>query len=232
MKNFFAKLLIGDVSKRENVKSHVIRKRIKNVQAIWNNTHHADSGIEKVFRLFLALTQFIFPGIYIREAFKSYGIVVQELVTEALVLFKVALPLIILYGGFYHYNLAVYLMIWLLAETLLYIPTIIFASDTFESPRSFRRSMILLFLNYLEVVFSFAVLYYKGQYFNVPMVDKFDAIYFSFITCNTIGYGDYYPIIKMGKILVTIQSMFYLTFIILFINFFSHKAKGQDYFDE
>ncbi len=232
MKKILRKLLIGDVSKRENIKSYVIRKRLKNLNAIWNNTHNDDSGIEKLLRLFLALTQFIFPGIYIRDAFKRYGIVIQELVTEAFVLFKVAFPVFVLYAGYYNNTINVCFMLWLLLETLLYIPTLIFASDTFETPRSFRRSMILLFLNYLEVIFCFAVLYYRGQYFNVPLTDKFDAIYFSFITSNTIGYGDFYPIIKMGKILVTVQSMFYLSFIILFINFFSHRAKGKGYFEE
>jgi hypothetical protein len=232
MKNFLQKLLIGDIKKRENVKSYVVRKRIKNLHAIWNNTHNDDSGIEKLLRLFLALTQFIFPGIYIKDAFKKYGIVLQELVTEGFVLFKVFFPLFVLYAGYSNNIIMVGILLWLMLETLFYIPTLIFASDTFESPRSFRRSMILLFLNYLEVIFCFAVLYYRGQYFNVPLTDKFDAIYFSFITSNTIGYGDFYPVVKMGKILVTVQSMFYLSFIILFINFFSHRAKGKGYFDE
>jgi hypothetical protein len=232
MLNFLHKLFIGNVALRENKRNYVIKKRIANVKAIWNNTHHNDSGLEKLVRLILALSQFVFPGIYIKDAFKKYGSVFQELVTEAFVLFKVVLPIIILYSGAYQYSIVIYILVWLMLETLLYIPTLIFASDTFESPRSFRRSMILLFLNYLEVIFCFAVLYYKGQYFNQPLVDKFDAIYFSFITSNTIGYGDYYPIIKEGKKLVTMQSMFYLSFIILFINFFSHRVRTKGYFEE
>ncbi len=228
---FFKKLLIGNVARRELKRNYIIRKRLHNIKAIWNNTHHDDSGLEKVVRLLLAASQLFFPGIYVKNAFLRFGGVYQELITEAFVLFKVIFPLLILYCGWYDVVYVRIILVWFMAETLLYIPTLIFASDTFDSPRSYRRSMILLFLNYLEIVFSFAVFYFHGQYFNQPMLEVFDAIYFSFITSNTIGFGDYYPITRLGKQLVTLQSMFYLSFIILFINYFSNRLTNKGYFD-
>jgi Ion channel len=59
----------------------------------------------------------------------------------------------------------------------------------------------------------------------------FDPIYFSFITSATIGYGDYYPATPMGKLLVSLQSVLFLIFVALFLNFFSSKVESKGYFD-
>jgi Ca2+/H+ antiporter len=77
-------------------------------------------------------------------------------------------------------------------ETILYIPTLIFVSDLFSQPRSYKRSMLLLFFN-LEMVFLFAALYSFNDQFNKPFTHWFDPIYFSTISSSTIGYGDFIP---------------------------------------
>ena len=92
--------------------------------------------------------------------------------------------------------------------------------------------MLLLFLNYLEVVFAFGVLYSIGDSMNKPFSHWFDSIYFSLITSSSIGYGDYYPVSLLGKVLVSFQSMFFLSFVVLFLNFFSTKVKAKGYFDQ
>jgi ABC-type Na+ efflux pump permease subunit len=122
-------------------------------------------------------------------------------------------------------------MLYVLAETLLYIPTLIFASDLFTRPRSYKRSMLLLFFNYIEIVVAFGVLYTLGNNMNKPFAHWFDSIYFSLVTSNSIGFGDYYPITTYGKVLVSMQAIFFLSFVILFLNFFSTKVKGKGYFD-
>jgi hypothetical protein len=53
--------------------------------------------------------------------------------------------------------------------------------------------MLLLFFNYIEMVFGFAVLYSFTNKFNKPLSHWFDSIYFSTVTSSTIGYGDLYP---------------------------------------
>jgi len=123
-------------------------------------------------------------------------------------------------------------MLYLLLETVLYIPTLIFASDLFSKPRSFKRSILLLFLNYVEIIFAFAVLYSCGNYLNKPFTNSFDAIYFSTITLSTIGYGEFYPVTLVGKILASSQAILFLFFAILFLNFFTTKIKGKGYFDQ
>ncbi|MBF2023304.1 two pore domain potassium channel family protein, partial [Flavobacterium psychrophilum] len=66
MKAFLKKLLVGKISKKEKIRFNPIEKRILNIRSIWNNDHQEDNGIEKIFRLFLSISQLLFPGIYIK----------------------------------------------------------------------------------------------------------------------------------------------------------------------
>ena len=118
----------------------------------------------------------------------------QDLVMDIYILLKVLFPIIILSNNLQSNTLLIYLMLYVLAETLLYIPTLIFASDLFTRPRSYKRSMLLLFFNYIEIVVAFGVLYTLGDNMNKPFAHWFDSIYFSLVTSNSIGFGDYYPI--------------------------------------
>ena len=231
MQLFLKKLFLGKEIPKDPNFVGAIKKRRRNITSIWNNEQHTDIGIEKILRLFLAITQFLFLGTYIKEFFGKKGIAHQDLAVDCFVLIKVAFPLIIIYNNFQEHIILIFLLIWFLTETLLYVPTLIFASDIFSKPRSYRRSMLLLFLNYLEIVFSFAVIYSNGLLFNKPFEHWFDPIYFSFITSATIGFGDYFPITFFGKFLVSIQSMIFLVFVVLFLNFVSNKVENKGYFD-
>ena len=148
------------------------------------------------------------------------------------ILAKVIFPILILTNDWQNYNYVIYILIYVLLETVLYIPTLIFASDVFSQPRSYKRSMLLLFFNYLESVLSFAVFYRTGDYLNEPLNNWFDAVYYSFVTSSTIGYGDYYPVATQGKIFTIMQVFLFLFFVILFMNFFSSKIKTKGYFND
>jgi ABC-type Na+ efflux pump permease subunit len=231
MRAFFYKLFVGKVSSDYKPKYNPIQKRILNIKSIWNNDHQDDNGIEKIVRLLLSISQLLFPGIYIKYTACKVGHEYQDLVMDIYILLKVAFPILILYNNLQSNTFLIYLMLYVLAETLLYIPTLIFASDLFTRPRSYKRSMLLLFFNYIEIVVAFGVLYTLGDNMNKPFAHWFDSIYFSLVTSNSIGFGDYYPITTYGKVLVSMQAIFFLSFVILFLNFFSTKVKGKGYFD-
>lgn len=228
---FLKKLLIGKVSQNFKPKYNPIQRRILNIRAIWNNDHQDDNGIEKIFRLFLSISQLLFPGIYVKTIASKIGYAYKDLAMDIYILLKVAFPLVILINGWLDYPILIWLLVYLILETILYIPTLIFASDLFARPRSYKRSMLLLFFNYLEVIIAFGVFYSLGQNTNIPFAHWSDALYFSLMTSNTIGYGDYYPITTFGKFLASVQAMFFLSFVILFLNFFSTKVKSKGYFD-
>jgi hypothetical protein len=225
------KLLIGNGTKFETATQNSIQKSILNIKAIWNNDHQDDNGIEKIIRLLLSSSQLLFPGIYIKYLANKKGPQYVDLSLDCYVLLKVLFPIMILINHWQVNNFVIYVMVYVFLETILYIPTLIFASDTFSKPRSYRRSMLLLFFNYLEIVFVYAVLYTCGNYLNKPFHHWFDAIYFSIITSSSIGYGDYFPITTYGKFLVSSQALLFLFFVVLFLNFFSTKIKGKGYFD-
>ena len=225
------KLLVGKVSNSYKPKFNPIQKRILNIKSIWNNDHQDDNGIEKIVRLLLSSSQLLFPGIYIKYLASKIGPEYQDLIMDIYILLKVVFPFVILINELQSSVFLIYLMTYILIETLMYIPTLIFASDLFTRPRSYKRSMLLLFLNYIEIVVSFGVLYTIGNNMNKPFEHWFDPVYFSIISSNSIGFGDYYPITTYGKMLASIQALFFLSFVILFLNFFSTKVKNKGYFD-
>lgn len=231
MKSILKKLLVGKVSSTYKPKYNPIQKRILNIKSIWDNDHQEDNGIEKIVRLFLSFSQLLFPGVYIKYFADKIKYEYQDLAMDLYILLKMIFPLLILKNNWQENQFLIWLMVYVLLETVLYIPTLIFASDLFSKPRSYKRSMLLLFFNYIEIVFSFGVLYTLGNNMNHPFEHWFDSIYFSIVSANSIGFGDYYPITTYGKILVSIQAMFFLSFVVLFLNFFSNKVKTKGYFD-
>jgi hypothetical protein len=233
MKYFLKKLLLGKITSRDRNRFNVtpFQKRILNIRAIWNNDHQDDNGIEKIVRLLLSISQLFFPGLYIKHYSHKIGFEYQDLMMDIYVLLKVAFPALILINHWQSFPLIVMIMIYLLLETVLYIPTLIFASDMLSRPRSYKRSMLLLFFNYIEIVFSFGVLYSCGNNMNHPFTSWYDPIYFSMVTSSSIGFGDFVPITTYAKVLVSIQALFFLSFVVLFLNFFSNKIKNKGYFD-
>ncbi|MCB0763706.1 MAG: two pore domain potassium channel family protein [Flavobacteriales bacterium] len=225
MRRTIRKLIIGKGQSREAPRRSTIGARWTNFLSIWNNTYEEDAGLEKAVRLFLSLSQFLFPGMYIKHLFWRKGPLYQDFATELFVLLKTAYPLVVMYMGWEQEPAAFWVAIWLMLETVMYIPTLIFASDLFESPRSYRRSKLLLFFNYLEVVFTFALIHLAGGAFNLPFAHWTDAVYTSFMITSTIGFGDYYPTSGWSKLMVSLQSIFYLSYIALFINFLNQGGR-------
>ncbi|MFM7903269.1 MAG: two pore domain potassium channel family protein, partial [Bacteroidota bacterium] len=144
MKKVLRKFILSDKPQEGRNNTHVIQKRISNVKSIWHNEHQDDVGLEKVLRLFLAGSQFVFPGIYIKQLFGFRGVHFQELAIDLYILAKIFFPFCLLYFGLPLNPIVISILTWLLLETILYISTLVFASDLFDQPRSYRRSMLLL----------------------------------------------------------------------------------------
>lgn len=97
-----------------------------------------------------------------------------------------------------------------------------FIQDVFDklNPRKRKKNgleyyerIALAFRSFLELVIQYAMLYflfdtyfnkYGLQYglFNKSLQDPLTALYYSLITIVSIGYGDYYPIHPLGKLIV------------------------------
>lgn len=81
-----------------------------------------------------------------------------------------------------------------------------------------RRSIVLLFHNYIEILFWFACIYLlRPQYFDygedlknlvaTPLEQTIRSLYFSVVTMTTLGYGDIKPAEDIGRVIVSIQTL-------------------------
>ncbi len=79
-----------------------------------------------------------------------------------------------------------------------------------EGLQGFRRSVVLLFHNYIEVLFWFASFYRLLHYFfSKPFITRSlgGSLYFSIVTMTTLGYGDIEPINEIGRAIVSVQTL-------------------------
>ncbi len=226
----FKKLFVGNTKVVHNTEG-AIERRIKNLKIIWNNEYHEDVGIERLLRLFLASSQFLFLGTYLRELFGKTTIS-RDLSIDCLVIFKIIFSLLTIKYSWYNNDWILAILIWFLLETTLYIPTLIFASDYLSRPRSYRRAMILFFFNFIEVNLSYASVYSKFGLLNKEITHWFDYVYFSFVVSSSTGFGDIYPIDFSGKVLLVSHSIISIMFIVLFLNSFSSKMEITGYFQD
>ena len=225
--SFFRKLFFG--RPEDNLRSaySVIRRQRLNLYKVWNNETHNDIGLEKILRLFLIVQQFLYPGIYIRNHFGRQGSTYKKLAIELYVLLKLIFPLASLFSGWYTNIYIQAITGYLLSETIFYVATLFFASEIFDEPRSSKRSILLLFLNYIEISFDFAVIYGGLGLLRGTAHSRLDFVYFSFMTSSTIGFGDIYPTTDHGKLVVILHSVIFLFFIVLFLNFFTRSDTRQ-----
>ena len=138
MKSFLRQLLLGNISRKDRplLKINPIQKRILNIKSIWNNDHQDDNGIEKIFRLFLSISQLLFPGVYIKYLVSKRNFEYQDIAMDIYILLKLSFPLLILINNWQAHAILIYIMVYVLLETVLYIPTLIFASDMIDLPQA------------------------------------------------------------------------------------------------
>lgn len=204
-------------------KPHEHTHHFRKIQEVWDSTNYPDFGIERILRLSLVGSKVFFPGIYIDFLTKNSTLYKRKLVGELYVIFKTMVPFILLYFSLWNYMWLYLFNIYLLTETFLHLFHKIFLPEHDHSKMA-NRSIILLFFNFIEVIASFGVIYSAGDYLNQPLQSWIDALYFSFITGITIGYGDFHPVNENGKILVMLQILSTMAFLFLFFNFFGPRA--------
>lgn len=237
IKKFFSTLFLGQEHIRpESQLKPAIKNHWLNVIRIWKNKHYNDFGIERTIRLSLALLQFLFPGLYVRHFFGKFGLLSRKLGVEIYVLFKLFLPII-----FFKLNLTGYVIIAVIAgymaiETIIYLACLVYLSNEFAKPISYRRSLTTLIINYIEIGLDYAIIYSYcnitiPNFFNVKLITDIQAVYFSFVTSATVGFGDITACHWFGQCLVVSQVILFFIFIGLFVNFFASKVQDTSYYN-
>ena len=241
MNRFLRKLIFSDIDEvplGHNVLTHQRDRFFE----LWNNRleqHSNAIGIERIAKLILVLLQFPFPGIYVRALFGRYGTLWKNFGIELYVLFKITSAFLILHYQMFNYlhlpngkSVFYYWVIYMITESLLYTATLVFCSDVFAKPRSYKRNTILLLCDYFEIVIDFASLYLMTNTLQftsnkTQIVKSLDAAYFSFVSSLTIGYGDLAVVTDTGKKLVILQAIVFLIYGVLFLNFYTSRIEDR-----
>lgn len=225
----FKKLVIGKTEDNLDLPDSILKRHMLNLERVWENENHNDTGIERLLRLFLISIQFLFPGLYIRDYFRRFGLSYKNLAIEIYILIKLTFPILAFYFHGTQVTLVLGISIYFLVETITYVAVLVFVSDISTETRSANRAILLLLLNYIEITCNFSLLYAGFRMLNEKAVTALDHFYFSFITSSTIGYGDIVPVTQGGRFLVCCQSFLFLVFVVLFINYFSHhRTRHQE----
>lgn len=244
---FWRKLLIADLSE-EKLNHKVLQHQWQNLKDVWNNADNIRSnaiGTERILRLILIASQFFFPGIYIRAAFGSRGKLHKNIGVELQVITKLFISLCILYFKLYDgyltfsgINFIKLWCYWMILETIFYTGNLLISEDVFAKPHSHKRNLIMIIIDYITINLDFATLYLIGKSLKTTSIigggsiDSIitaprDAVYFSFISSLTIGYGDISPT-ESGRNIVIFQSLIILLFGILFINFYLSRLNSKN----
>jgi len=194
-----------------------IKNQYLNFKKVWKDSFDKTFGIERILRLILVLLPFAYPTLYIRHFSGFKGVLFRKLVVEFYVILKLIFSIIILYFQLYHEPLFIYIVIYLMSETLMYLFGLVFLSDIYIAPISYKRSLILLFINYLETTLGFAIVYI-GFNLVTRIHSGITAFYFSIVTSTTLGYGDLKPDSESGQLIVIVQIVIMVFYVILFFN--------------
>ena len=85
------------------------------------------------------------------------------------------------------------------------------------------KEFIVLTIMGNSIIFFFATVLYHMEYGTNPKIQGYlDALWFSFSTVTTVGYGDVTPITTMGRILGIIMMLTGTTFFVTFTALFSN----------
>jgi hypothetical protein len=218
------KLFINPTSIPREENAEAYSQQVRYLKHVWNEESY---GLERLVRLLLCLMQFLYPILLIRDIFGRWGILGRRFAVECYTLFKFIFPLLALFLGWYRQGWIVFLIVYLLSETIVHILHLIFLDDVHAAAISYRRSLLMLLLHYAEVVFDFAVIYMAFDLLTRPMT-AMAAIYFSIVATATVGFGDITAKNTLGMAVVSAQLVVCVLFIILFINYFSSRRHGSE----
>jgi len=220
----FKKIFIGSQHDAAQKVEGSYVQQLSYLRQVWNDDSY---GLERLMRLFLCLAQFIFPILLIREIFGRFGATYRKLAVELYNLFKLLFPILVLWQGYYRSPIVIGIIIYLLLETMLHILHLIFLTDVHSASVSYHRSILLIFVHYVEVVLDFAVIYIGLDLLSETLT-PLSAVYFSLVANTTVGFGDIHARGPAGQIAVIFQLLVCVMFIILFINYFSSSINDDE----
>lgn len=221
IKNFIRHLVLGGEKQRDTNVDSALKKQRQQIQQMWKGEKYPDFGIERIVRLICALSTYLFPTLYIRwitgYCGKWYG---RKLAMDAYTIINLLLPLCALICDWHESTLALIVCSYFTIGTISYLINLVVLRPEYAEPGSYLRSIICLFINYIQIIAYFGFVYlcmgaksFEGV--NAETFDSLHAFYYSFVVAGTLGFGDIIPA-STGAIIVTICQSF-LTFLFIYL---------------
>jgi len=135
--------------------------------------------------------------------------------------------------------LVIVLVWYITVDTFNYVLCIVFVDMHEEKwlPKSYSGSMIMLLINYLQLIVGFAVLYLCHGCIGYSdcgerITRAGEAFYYSTVTITTLGYGDMEPILPTGRILSSVETLMGIVLLVLVFGLFFVEMGRQQRFLE
>ena len=215
-KRGFSLLFIGPSFKTpRNVKPafHELRLQLK---ATW---HDDSAGLLRILRLFLIIIQFGNPFMIVNHLLSRISYKSGMLFVDVFVLLKLLFPTFLLLFIPQAQLWARIICIYFIVDTLLCLYGIVLIPDPVSKAISRARSFLLMTIDYFVIAVSFAVLY-LGQRAIFEIDSPIKALYFSFVTSATVGFGDIVPRCPRAYRLVIFQIISSISFLTVFFAYF------------
>lgn len=208
----------------------------KLIKSIWVNKYpektekYPLSILEKFFMILFVFIR-SFSLVHIKDFFKSYN--VRSEISEFYVVFWLIVLAFLLFNPIFSPLLLFIIVFYRLIDGLNYRLCIIFVDRYAKNwnVRSINRSLIILMLNYFEIVIGFAILYLTTKSVGYSESDiiistPLEGFYFSTITLTTLGYGDLSPINSTGQLLSVIEPIFGFVLIVIVVGVIINGIKN------
>ena len=237
MSNFFSQLFLGYRDEDEHYIAPALKKQKSMMEQMWVGKAYPDFGIERITRLFCASLNYVFPTLYVRHlAGKWGGWTGRKMIMDLFTILNLLLPICALIFHWHKSTFAFGIVTYFTAGTISYLINLVLLRPEYTQPGSYLRSLLCLFLNYIQIIVYFAFTYmYIGKNAFALTIDTWDALhalYYSFVVSTTLGFGEITPI-SSAAIWVTISQLL-LSFLFVYIiltTFLSHIHE-KTYFNQ
>jgi len=215
----------------------------KRLQQIRNNEGYKTYGVEWGLRMTLQRLAFIVPSAYIKSGSDNKTLLRRRKDIEIYAFFKLLIVLMVVFSGLAVYWAGLIILFISAFDTFHALLCRIFLNKEWREEVSPKRNLIMVFVNYVEIAICFAGAYLfcdnhrnPANGFAFIINDKIDvgthhltsaqAIYYSFVTGSTVGYGDISAASTFAQVLVCLQIMVSLFLVVVIItNMMSNFSK-------
>lgn len=214
-----------------NGKQSIYRNVHESIQAyakdilIYDTDKRGYFSITKAIRYLLSVYTYIFPvSLLLRQIPGGKNWETRRIVIELQVLIKIFIPLLF----FLSYSQAndmvksifLWIIVYLMTETILYILSLIFLADIQKPSANVYRSILLLFVNYCEIILGFSFIYFALSYPNASIWESIDFGIMDIVKDSVV-------VTKTIHVLQYIKNFISISFLGLTFSYFSSNFKQR-----